>query len=154
LKKFRNLVALVLAMMMVFALVGSAMADVNITINRDGTYNDDASGTRSYTWYRVFTATPADVESTNTQQTPGTISTTVNNAAYVATAEVAAKLGSWDANAKTWTKKAASGTDTTGNQWFDLTPIAGTNTFSVAWSGAETAARAQAAAEWLIANEV
>ena len=50
-----KIIALVLAVMTVLGLT-TAFADVTITVNRDKSDEDTATGDRTYTWYRPFTA--------------------------------------------------------------------------------------------------
>jgi fimbrial isopeptide formation D2 family protein/LPXTG-motif cell wall-anchored protein len=171
-KTTKKLLAILLAVVLVMALTVTAFATeptepaeepaaggtVTITVNRDETYEsapengqEAATGDRDYTWYRVFTAAYESNSTTgegpaNADGTPYDLTVGDGAVAYTATSAVAAKLGSWDAEAKTWTKAS-------GNLWFDLTPIAGTTNYSVTWANSsEAAATVQAAAAWLIAQ--
>ena len=170
-KSYKKLLALAIVLVMMLALTAPAMATgaddpstggeggstttVNITINRDSSYDENATGDRVYTWYKVFTAIPADTLSGtggghDDAGAPGEISygTTPPAVAYKASSTIAAKLGSWNATDKTWTR-------TTGNNWFDLIPIAGQTNYTVKWAAEATdSAAAQAAAVWLLANGV
>ena len=170
-KSYKKLLALAIVLVMMLALTAPAMATgaddpstggeggsttpVNITIKRDSSYDKNATGDRVYTWYKVFTAIPADTLSGtggghNDAGAPGEISygTTPPAVAYKASSTIAAKLGSWNAETKTWTRK-------TGNNWFDLIPIAGQTNYTVKWAAEATdSAAAQAAAVWLLANGV
>ncbi|MBE5774538.1 MAG: isopeptide-forming domain-containing fimbrial protein [Clostridiales bacterium] len=131
-----------------------ALADnVTISVARHGSYDADAAGTRDYTWYRVFTASYDSNTSTGggvTEGTVGAVTGTADAAAYTANSTVAAKLGQWVAASGS---TAAHWERATGNEWFDLTPIAGTTNYSVTWVGESTAARAAAAAAWLLSKE-
>jgi len=152
----KKLIALVLALALVFA-VTVASATVNITVNRDSTYDGNAADTdggRVYTWYKVFSAVPSTGYTGTTgggyddDGTPGAVTGDSTHAiSYIASAAVAAKLGSWNSTSKTWTKAA-------GNSWFNLTPIVDTDTFNVTWTGANDADTVQTAANWLLTNAV
>ena len=152
-----NLIALVLAFAMIFAVMTANAA--SITINRDSSFDtagQDGDG-NVYKYYKVFSAAynPNNTSTGggSTDGAPGSITESNDKAAYTATATVAAKLGEWVAATETtdahWEKAE-------GNLWFDLSPIAGSNpqTYNVAWANAsEDAATVQAAAAWLIANQ-
>ncbi|MBO5543890.1 MAG: isopeptide-forming domain-containing fimbrial protein [Oscillospiraceae bacterium] len=143
--------------------IASAFADVTITVSRDDTFTDNGDDTastgggRTFTYYKVFSASYGDAFTGNSQQDGGydadgnpvaPAGDTTNPVSYTASAAVAAKLGTWDATAKTWTKA-------TGNLWFKLTPIAGSDNYTVEWDNTSTdAATAQAAAAWLKTNSV
>ena len=128
---------------------------VTITVNRDSSYAGDTSGSgRAFTWYKIFTAVPAeDFKSSNASgHTNGVanVASGTGTVAYYATADVAAKLGTCSTDAsgtKTWVKND-------GNLWFDLTPIAGSDLYSVSWRDGVNvdASTMQAAAKWLVAN--
>ena len=154
------MMALMLAVVMCMAMTSMvAFADegdetpatVKIEITRDGSYSGTGDG-NTYKWYKVFSASyesnTATVGGHDESGNPLATENTATAVAYTATAAVAAKLGSWNATTKTWTKIE-------GNNWFELTPIAGTTNYSVKWVGADTSsATAQAAAKWLYDNEV
>jgi len=178
-KKMKKMMALVIAMVMVLAMGMTVFADtpaadpetpaaadtVSITVHRDTTTyaGEAAADSRNFTWYRVFTATYGSDFTGNSNEDGGYNASTgkplaptaptgdeEHPVAYVASAAVAAKLGSWDATNKTWTKAS-------GNSWFKLTPIAGSDpaTYNVSWDNtASDADTVQAAAKWLVANSV
>ena len=174
-KHIKKMMALALAMVMVLAMGISVFAapagetpetpaadTVSITVHRDTTtyVGDAAANSRNFTWYRVFTATYGSDFTGNSNEDGGYNASTgkplaptgdeEHPVAYVASTAVAAKLGSWDATNKTWTKAS-------GNSWFKLTPIAGSDpaTYNVSWDNTATDAdTVQAAAKWLVANSV
>ena len=147
--------------------ISSAFA-VDITVERDSTYagGTDTDGGRTYTWYKVFSASYTANSSTGgqygTDGAPGDVTGTADAVAYQATAEVAAKLGTWvpavaaDPEADPPVAgSAAHWEKASGNLWFDLTPIAGSTNYSVKWVNSSTNSEtAQAAAAWLKANAV
>ena len=177
---FKKVLALVLATLMITAMAmsavvyadpagttggsGSGSDTVSITISRDDdTYKGEASAnSRTFTWYRVFTATYTANESTGggydasgaPLAAPGTSGTAVS---YIASQNVASKLGSWSVDGSgtgSWTKAS-------GNEWFTLTPIfssksgTGFTQYSVKWDKADTSAtEVQKAAKWLKDNGV
>lgn len=164
-KHVKKLFAVLLIALLVLSLSATAFADgetVTITVERDSSYDDTATGDRVYTWYRVFTATYTANASTGggvSAGVPGDVTGTATAVAYTATSAVAAKLGSWVAAVGTQGEAgyvAAHWEKATGNEWFILTPIAGSTGYSVTWDStvATTAANVQAAAKWLIDNEV
>ena len=160
-KNLKKLLAFAIVLVMMLAMCAPVMAaddtttTINIEIKRDGSYGSSATGNREYTWYKVFSAVPADAlqgqgGGHGDTGAPGDINygNNVPAVAYVATAEVAAKLGSWNATSKTWTKAE-------GNLWFELSPIVGQTTYNVKWVNTSTdSATAQAAAKWLLENNV
>ena len=166
-KKFTKLLGIVLIMALVMSMgISSAFAAVNLTVTRDSSYAGEAAEAgRNYNWYKVFSAVPADdftqdFEGGHDGATPVT-ETGDGKVSYVATATVAGKLGSWVAATGTPGETgyvAAHWQKATGNLWFDLTPIAGSDpaTFNVTWDETvdATAANVQAAAQWLFNNEV
>ena len=169
-KKFsKKILALALAAVMVFAMSVTAFAadeepeTVTITVNRDDSYagEEDAAG-RTFTWYKIFTAVPAeDFESSNAsghEDGVANVATGDGQVSYYATAAVAAKLGTW-----------VAATGTPGEEgyvaahWeaadddincFILTPIAGSTEYTVTWNEdvTVTADTLQAAAKWLVDN--
>ena len=186
-KKMKKMIALLLAFTMVMAMGMSAMAapddeqgdggdtpaaeTVSITVKRDtATYAGEADAdSRNFTWYRVFTASYGDDFTGNnggggydTDGTPGTVTGDDENpVSYIASAAVAAKLGTWVAAAEEddpdtdVDETKAHWEKATGNEWFALTPIVGTTTYNVTWDNTDTDAdTAQAAAKWLVDNEV
>ena len=130
-----------------------AAKTVTITVAQDSTYAGEEGGAgRAYTWYKVFDATYESNTSSggeyDTDGTPGAVTGNATAASYEASAAVAAKLGTWSEETKTWTKA-------TGNLWFKLTPIAGSTKFVVEWDNTSTDTdAAQAAAKWLKDNNV
>jgi fimbrial isopeptide formation D2 family protein/LPXTG-motif cell wall-anchored protein len=136
-----------------------AASTVKIEIEQDSTYAgdaNDADGGRVVNYYKVFSANyGADFTGNNAgggyddDGTPGAVTGDEDHpVAYTASSSVAEKLGSWDAETKTWTKA-------TGNLWFKLTPIAGSTNYSVEWDNSgEDADTVQAAAKWLKDNQV
>ena len=160
-KNLKKLLAFAIVLVMMLAMCAPVMAaddtttTINIEIKRDGSYGSSATGNREYTWYKVFSAVPADAllgkeGGHNDTGAPGDINygDNVPAVAYVATTAVAAKLGSWNSETKTWTKAE-------GNLWFELSPIVGQTTYNVKWVNTSTdSATAQAAAKWLLENNV
>ena len=145
-KKFKKILALMIAMVMVFGMSTMAFAadepeTVTITVNRDTSFagNDESDG-RAFTWYKIFTAVPAeDFESSNASgHTNGVanVATGDGQVAYYATAAVATAL------------------EAAGNVWFDVQAISGSELSVVTWKDGVTAdaATLQAMAKWLIAN--
>ena len=156
-------------MALVMSMGITAAFAVDISVERDGTYagGTDTDGGRTYTWYKVFSASYTANSSTGGQYdkttgAPGDVTGTADAVAYQATAAVAAKLGNWVAAAAednpTTTdvdESKAHWVRASGNNWFDLTPIAGSTNYSVKWVNSSiTSETAQAAAAWLKANEV
>ena len=137
----------------------------SITISRDDSYDGTGDG-NVYKYYKVFSASYESNTSTgggSDAGAPGDITASASAAAYTATSAVAAKLGSWETpvyytaedtipeGKQVGDLKSGGWTRAEGNLWFDLTPIAGTETFSVTWANSsETAETVQAAAAWLI----
>ena len=168
-KSLKKMMALALAMVMVLAMgvtvfaAGDgdtpAAATVKIESEQDSTYAGDASDTdggRVMSYYKVFSADYGTDFTGNSagggydaDGTPGAVTGDEDHpVSYKASAAVATKLGTWDADAKTWTKA-------TGNLWFKLTPIAGSTDYSVEWdNSAKDADTVQAAAKWLKQNNV
>ena len=150
-KNLKKILALVLVAMMVLSLSVTAFAEegdapaaetVTITVNRDSSYAGDADEAgRAFTWYKVFTAVPAeDFESSNASgHTDGVanVATGDGQVAYYATAAVATALESEE------------------NVWFDVQAIAGSDLSVVTWKeGVATDAETlQAMAKWLIDND-
>ena len=140
--------------------MGTAAFAASITITRDSSYQTGDSGNGNvYKYYKVFSASYTSNTSTgggSTDGAPGDVTASATNAAYTATAEVAAKLGSWVPATGTPGQDgyvAAHWEKATGNLWFDLTPIAGSDpqTYSVTWiNSSDDADTVQAAAAWLI----
>ena len=170
-KKMRRLFALVLTTAMALALAVTANAadnTVSITIRRDGSFDGTDGSGRTYTYYKIFSASYSSNTSTgggSTDGAPGDVTASAANASYTATRAVAEKLGTWNSSSKSWERED-------GNDWFDLTPIAGTDTYSVKWIAVQkdddgepvlddngdpvidnSAAAVQAAADWLIENK-
>ena len=150
-KLLKKLMVVFVAVLMVMSLttrvmaedeVGETTADtVTITVNRDSSYagTDDGAG-RTFTWYKIFTAVPAeDFESSNASgHTNGVanVATGDGQVSYYATAAVAEVL------------------DNEENVWFDVQAIAGSDLSVVTWKddAATDAATLQAAAKWLVDN--
>ena len=164
-KTFKKMMALVIAMVMVLGMAIPAMA-ASITITRDNSYDGTGDG-NTYKYYKVFSASYESNTSTgggSTAGAPGDVTASAEHASYTASAAVAAKLGQWVAAAAEddpattdVDESKAHWVRATGNNWFDLTPIAGSNpqTYSVAWiNSSETSETAQAAAKWLMDNAV
>ena len=148
--------------------ISSAFA-ITISVERDASYTDNGddtantNGGRAYTWYKVFSAsyaTTGDDAFDGTEfeggHTNGVANTETGDGvvSYTATSTVAAKLGSWVAATGTPGEDdyvAAHWEKATGNNWFELTPIAGTTNYSVKWVGSANpdADEVQAAADWL-----
>ena len=167
-KHIKKIMAVVLATVMVMAMGITVFAEgegdtpaatVKIEIEQDSTYAGDASDTdggRVMSYYKVFSADYGTDFTGNSagggydaDGTPGAVTGDGDHpVSYKASAAVAAKLGTWNADAKTWTKA-------TGNSWFKLTPIAGSTDYSVEWdNSAKDADTVQAAAKWLKQNSV
>jgi len=169
-KDMKKILAVLLATMMIATMAMSAIVygegtsgattsgsgtTVTITVNRDSSYAGDTSGSgRAFTWYKIFTAVPAeDFKSSNASgHTNGVanVASGTGTVAYYATEKVAKALGAVTTDASgttTWSTKE-------GNEWFDLIPIAGSDLFTVTWRDgvAVTAENMQKAAKWLIAN--
>ena len=152
---------------LVMSISVSAFA-ASISITRDSSYSGTGDG-NTYKYYKVFSASYTSNTSTgggSTNGAPGDVSASAQNAAYTATAAVAVKLGSWATpvyytaedtlpeGKQVGDLKSGGWTRAEGNEWFDLTPIAGTTNYNVTWANsAETAETVQAAAAWLIDNE-
>jgi fimbrial isopeptide formation D2 family protein/LPXTG-motif cell wall-anchored protein len=142
-KTMKKVLALVVAMMVMLSMV-AAFADgdtVTITVNRDSSYAGDTSEAgRTFTWYKIFSATYESSISTNasghTDGVPAVNAGGTEGISYVANATVAAKLA--DA----------------GNLWFDVQDIAGSTDKIVSWKASVTASaeNVQAAAKWLVDN--
>ncbi len=140
-------VVLILALVMSFAAIAWADEDttetetVTITVNRDSSFagTDDSDG-RAFTWYKIFTAVPAEdfVSSNASGHTDGVanVATGDGQVAYYATLAVATVLASEE------------------NVWFDVQAISGSDMSVITWKdGVDTdAATLQAMAKWLIAN--
>ena len=157
----KKIFALLIAMVMVLGMGTMAFATeavetpetVTITVNRDSSYAGEATEAgRAYTWYKIFSATYTSSISSNASGYESDGSATFDaggtkGIAYTATAAVAAKLGTIAAD--------GSWTTNTGNKWFDLTPIAGSDDFTVAWRSTTTADvdALQEAAAWLVENK-
>ena len=65
-KNLKKLLAFAIVLVMMLAMCAPVMAaddtttTINIEIKRDGSYGSSATGNREYTWYKVFSAVPAD----------------------------------------------------------------------------------------------
>ena len=148
----KKIIALLIAMMMVLSMTTALAA--SITVNQDSSYQGTEGGAgRAYKYYKVFSVASTgegfdgtefeggyeDDGSAVTEQGDGKV-------AYTATADVAAKLGTWDSENKEWTKAD-------GNLWFNLAPIANSTLYSVTWDetqDGDDADTVQDAAAWLI----
>ncbi len=137
-KRWKKLVGLALAVAMLMGLAAPVLADdkVTIKVNRDESYphhteekdgeskvEDDASGDRVFTWYRIFDATYPENKEENTQDDKDTFTQTPDGSpvAYTLDANdlwVKNKvLGEWDKTTRTFTKN-------NGQKWFELEPSA------------------------------
>ncbi len=167
-KKFLGIV-LILALVM--SLGVAAFADVTISVSQDSTYAGAEGGAgRNYAWYKVFSANPESGFTGTTgggydsDGTPGTVTGDTEHAiSYTASAAVAAKLGTWVAAAAEddpattdVDESKAHWVRVTGNNWFDLAPIAGSTNYTVTWATgvATDADTVQTAAKWLLNNKV
>ena len=146
-KTTKKIVALIIAMMIVSAMAVSAFA-LTITVNRDSSYSSGSGVGNVYKVYKVFDASYEGSGTTTgggsgsywyKSGTSNNMTVTHSSASYTATqAQAAILMGSG-----------------TGNQWFTLTPISGTNTYNVSWSNPNTDFDTiQAAAQWLIDSGV
>jgi fimbrial isopeptide formation D2 family protein/LPXTG-motif cell wall-anchored protein len=154
-KTTKKIVALVIAMMIVSAMAVSAFA-LTITVNRDSSYSSGSGVGNQYKWYKVFDASYEGSGTTTgggsgsywyKSGTSQNMTVTHSSASYTATQAQADILGTWS-DSTGWTRA-------TGNNWFDLVKISGTNTYNVSWSNANTDfATIQAAAKWLIDHNV
>ena len=176
-RNFKKVLALVLATMMVTAMAmsaivyadpaatgssGSGSDTVTITVNRDPSYEgDNGADSRVFTWYRIFRAFHKDpITSTgggaSGSGAPGDVKAEPSGTAisYYIKKDLASKLG-------TWGEESGSSvfTPADGNEWFEFIPtvvkIDGVEYYSVRWTNDSTdSATAQAAAQWLIKEEV
>ena len=150
-------IALVLAFAIIFAVMTANAASISIT--RDSSYVSGDSGDGNvYSYYIVFSASyESNTSSGGGSDDPGAVTASAEHASYIATQAVAAKLGTLVAATGTPGETgyvAAHWEKATGNLWFKLTPIAGSDKYSVSWDNAsEDAEVVQAAAAWLIENE-
>ncbi len=117
-KSYKKIMALVIAMVMMVAMASTAMAAVNITVNRDSTSYENGgteeSGNRAYTYKQIFRATEnANHTSTgggyDDDGTPGAVTTTPEKgiAYYLNSTDATqiGQLGTWaDGTPGTWTK--------------------------------------------------
>ena len=155
-KQIKKILALVLVAVMMMALSVTASA-ASITITRDSSYSGTGDG-NTYNYYKVFSADYASNTSTgggSNNGAPGAVTGDASAVAYTATAGVASKLGTWVAATGTPGEAgyvAAHWEKATGNEWFELTPIAGSTNYAVSWVGDKTADRVQEAAAWLISK--
>ena len=113
-----------------------------ITVNRDSSFaGDDDSDGRAFTWYKIFTAVPAeDFESSNASghnNGVANVATGDGQVSYYATAPVAKALESEE------------------NVWFDVQAISGSDLSVITWKEgvATDATTLQAAAKWLVDND-
>ena len=170
-KLFKKLMVVFVAVLMVMSLASRVYAEdetkddtptVTIEITRDDSYAGDATQAgRTYKYYKVFTASYESNTSSgggHNNGDPGNITGTADAVAYTASSTVAAKLGSWIPAAGTPGEedyKEAHWEKVEGNEWFDLTPIAGTTNYSVRWSNDKsTSDVVQEAAQWLFTHNV
>ena len=151
--------ALVIAMVMMVAMASTAMAAVNITVNRDSTYETggtEETGNRAYTYKQIFRATESENHTStgggyDADGTPGNVTTSPEDGVsyYLLSTDTTqiGQLGTWtDGTPGTWTKAS-------GNNWFKLTKSADGSKYIVEWDNANTDTdTAQAAARWLDAN--
>lgn len=151
--------ALVIAMVMMVAMASTAMAAVNITVNRDSTYETggtEETGNRAYTYKQIFRATESENHTStgggyDADGTPGNVKTSPEDGIsyYLLSTDTTqiGQLGTWtDGTPGTWTKAS-------GNNWFKLTKSADGSKYIVEWDNANTDTdTAQAAARWLDAN--
>lgn len=158
-KNIKKILGIILIIALVMSMgISSAFAAVNITVNRDSTYETggtEESGNRAYTYKQIFRATEnANHTSTgggyDTDGTPGEVTTSPEKGIsyYLLSTDTTQinALGTWDDTTKTFTKA-------TGNNWFTLTKSADGTQYVVAWDNTATDTdTAQAAARWLDAN--
>jgi len=147
----KKIFALLIAMVMVLGMSTSVFAaddeepaaeTVTITVNRDSSYAGETTDAgRTFTWYKIFTAVPADdfTSSNASGHNNGTANVNAGGGegvAYYANAAVGTILKG------------------TGNIWFDVQEISGSTDYVVTWKEgvATDAATLQAAAKWLINN--
>ena len=149
-KKMKKIFALLIAMVMILGMSTAVFAagddegtteKVTITVNRDSSFaGTDESDGRAFTWYKIFTAVPAeDFESSNA-------SGHNNGVANVATGDGQVSYYA--------TKAVATVLKGKGNTWFDVQDISGSDLSVITWKDgvATDATTLQAAAKWLIAN--
>ena len=163
-KTLKKMLALVTTLAVVFTmLVATGLtafaadgdtSKVTITVERDASYDASATGDREFTAYKVFDATYDSNTATgggSNNGVPGDIDNSGSGFSYTLPADssLIATLGTWNATSKAWTKA-------TGNLWFDLRPSADGTKYVVSWDEdvQATADNVQAAAAWLIANNV
>ena len=146
-KNLKKILALVLVAMMVLSLSVTAFAEeepatVTITVNRDTSYAGDPDDAgRAFTWYKIFTAVPAD-------------DFTSSNASGHTNGVAAANAGGTEGVAYYATAAVATALAAEGNIWFDVQAISGSDLSVITWKDgvATDAATLQAAAKWLVAN--
>lgn len=158
-KNFKKMMALVIAMVMMVAMAIPAMAAVNITVNRDSTYETggtEETGNRAYTYKQIFHATESEDHTStgggyDADGAPGNVTTSPEDGVsyYLLSTDTTqiGQLGTWtDGTPGTWAKAS-------GNNWFKLTKSADGSKYIVEWDNANTDTNtAQAAARWLDAN--
>ena len=158
-KLLKKLMVVFVAVLMVMSLTTRVMADegdegesgetpaattetVTITVNRDSSYGGEATEAgRTFTWYKIFTAVPAD-------------DFTSSNASGHTNGVAAANAGGGEGVAYYATAAVATALADSGNKWFDVQAISGSDLSVITWKeGVATDAETlQAAAKWLVAN--
>ncbi len=149
-KKFSKFLGVVLILALVMSFAAMAWADedttetetVTITVNRDSSYGGEATDAgRTFTWYKIFTAVPAD-------------DFTSSNASGHTNGVAAANAGGGEGVAYYATSAVATALADSGNIWFDVQAISGSDLSVITWKDgvATDAATLQAAAKWLVAN--
>ena len=150
-KKFTKLLGIVLIIALVMSMgISSAFADVTISVERDNTYEADATGNRVYNYYQVFRAT---YNGTHTDATTGDHGYDSNGDAQTPLSSTGTATGFsyYLLSSDTAAVAAIKGT---GNQWFDYVDSGDGSRTTISWKTTvqQTAENLQAAAEWLKTN--
>ena len=149
---FTKLLSLTLVLLLVISLGVTSASAASITINRDSSYADGASGNRAYTYYWIFRA---DKSAGTYNSTGGGVNENGSPIAVTGAGDATFtyfllktedldrinRLGTWESSTSTWTRVS-------GNEWFDLKPES-SERYVVTWVGDVTAERVQGAANWL-----
>ncbi len=141
-KHMKKMMALVIAMVMVFAMAVPAMA-ATITINQNN--SEGTAGAETYNLYKIFDVTKTEAQA-DYQTTSGGAGTEEGFSYTISTSNPwFAVLGS--VSEGTWSAA-------TGQTWVTLSPSAGDSTkYNVTYTGANTEAGAKAFAEWLYSKK-